>query len=46
MYSKLNEIDQQAYLRHVLAHIADYLVHRIAGLLSWNIADQFQHQIG
>jgi transposase len=39
--AKLNGIDPQAYLRHVLTHIADYQVNRVADLLPWNVADQF-----
>ena len=36
--AKLNGIDPQAYLRHVLTHIADYPITRVAELLPWNIA--------
>jgi transposase len=42
--AKLNGIDPLAYLRHVLTHIADYPVNRIADLLPWNIADMVQRQ--
>lgn len=42
--AKLNEIDPQAYLRHVLTHIADYPVNHIADLLPWNVADKLQRQ--
>lgn len=42
--AKLNGIDPQAYLHHVLTHIADYQVNRIADLLPWNVADQLQRQ--
>ena len=38
--AKLNGIDPQAYLRHVLTHTADYQVNRIADLLPWNVVDQ------
>jgi hypothetical protein len=38
----LNGIDPQAYLRHVLTHIADYPVNRVADLLPWNVADQLR----
>lgn len=40
--AKLNGIDPQAYLRHVLTHIADYPVNRIADLLPWNVAAMVQ----
>ena len=37
--AKLNRIDPEAYLRHVLTHIADHPMSRIVGLLPWNIAN-------
>ena len=38
--ARLNGIDPQAYLRHVLTHIADHPINRISELLPWNLASQ------
>jgi hypothetical protein len=38
---KLNGIDPQACLRHVLTHIADHQLNRVAELLPWNVAERF-----
>ena len=39
---KLNTIDPQAYLHHVLERIADHPINQLEALLPWNVAEQLR----
>jgi hypothetical protein len=41
--AKLNDLDPELYLRHVLERIADHPVNQIQQLLPWNLAPSLQN---
>jgi transposase len=42
--ARMNGMDPEAYLRYVLARIADHPINRINDLLPWNVAGHLQQQ--
>jgi hypothetical protein len=44
--AKLNGLDPELYIRHVLERIADHPVNRIHEFLPWNLASELPNHLG